>query len=224
MNRKKNILVVSPHADDEVLGAGGYIRKQVKKGNKVDLVLCGVGGIKHAHLEIAAQIHERIEEAKESSGILGIHSIKILFEGMDMKLDTIPMMEIVTELDRVLEKVKYDVVLIPYPSHNHDHEVMFKACWAALRQKSDSHTVPLVASYEYGYSHWTYEPVFGGKMYVDITKYLNKKIEAFQQYKSQIREYPSPVSPKGITDLAEKRGFECGCKYAELFYLHRLVE
>ena len=31
----KKILVVSPHADDEVLGAGGTILKHVQEGDKV---------------------------------------------------------------------------------------------------------------------------------------------------------------------------------------------
>ena len=37
----RNILVVAPHADDEVLGVGGTILKHIELGDCVHIVVCG---------------------------------------------------------------------------------------------------------------------------------------------------------------------------------------
>ena len=36
----KKILIVSPHPDDETLGAGGFIKKLVENDNIVNVPLC----------------------------------------------------------------------------------------------------------------------------------------------------------------------------------------
>ena len=41
---QKTIMVIAPHADDEVLGCGGYLLHQVKEGARVVVVLGTIGG------------------------------------------------------------------------------------------------------------------------------------------------------------------------------------
>ena len=43
-------------------------------------------------------------------------------------------------------------------------------------------------------------------------------------YKMELRKYPHSRSIKAIEALASFRGVSCGVKYAEGFYLNRLVE
>ncbi len=40
-----NMLIVAPHADDEVLGCGGLIAKRAKAGWRVHVVIAAAGGI-----------------------------------------------------------------------------------------------------------------------------------------------------------------------------------
>ena len=37
---KKNILIISPHADDEILGCGGFISKYSKQNYQINVVPC----------------------------------------------------------------------------------------------------------------------------------------------------------------------------------------
>ena len=39
-SNKKNIVVVAPHADDEILGCGGTIAKHIKLGHQVHIIIC----------------------------------------------------------------------------------------------------------------------------------------------------------------------------------------
>ena len=52
---------------------------------------------------------------------------------------------------------------------------------------------------------------------------LEKKIEAFEAYKSESREYPHPRSPYGISTYAKYRGFQAGVELAEAFCIMREV-
>ena len=51
-----------------------------------------------------------------------------------------------------------------------------------------------------------------------------EKIRAFEQYETEIREYPHPRSKEGIRILAQYRGLECGKKFSEAFILVRKIK
>ena len=53
---------------------------------------------------------------------------------------------------------------------------------------------------------------------------LNIKIEALLKYKSEIRDYPFPRSPEGISAFARYRGIQSGNEFAEAFRIIRSIE
>ena len=64
-NQQKTIMVIAPHADDEILGCGGYLLHQVKNGARVVVVLGTIGGINERQnfemrLAEAKQVHEQL--------------------------------------------------------------------------------------------------------------------------------------------------------------------
>ncbi len=59
--------------------------------------------------------------------------------------------------------------------------------------------------------------------YVDITDYLDIKINALSLYQSQIREDPHALSLENVRRLAELRGREIYVKSAEVFVCRRFV-
>lgn len=211
------ILVIAPHADDEVLGCGGLIAKQAARGDEIHLVIMAIGGLRQRHLNSAPTAEERWAEVLEVANILGLTKVQALYEGMDMRMDTVPQVELVSSIDAILDREDYDEVYLPCPSHNHDHEAVSQASLAALRPAA--HVTPgLIAQYEYYYG-WAQPSMPGGKMYVDISAYIEVKERALQAYKSQIRPGPHPASLDAIRALALMRGLEARFKFAELFYL-----
>ena len=52
----------------------------------------------------------------------------------------------------------------------------------------------------------------------------NEKIDLIKFYKKELRNYPHSRSLNGIKSLASVRGISCGVKFAESFYINRLVE
>ena len=221
---KKNILVISPHADDEVIGCGGMIAMASDLGHKVIIVILATGGIKHCHLSTEATLKKRIAEIEKASELLGVASFEVLFPGKDMQLEGIARLDIVSKLDDVIGRETFHEFYIPEPSHNLDHKITYEASMAALRPGLSVSNKALIATYESTTANWFGCTPENGRYYLDISEKLNLKLNALKEYKSQIREYPHPVSTKAVSRLAAFRGAECGAESAELFIIKKLVK
>ena len=60
---------------------------------------------------------------------------------------------------------------------------------------------------------------FHPNVFVDISDYLNKKIETMNIYESEIDDFPFPRSEKIMRSLAALRGSQSGYEAAEAFEL-----
>ncbi|MGP4082434.1 PIG-L deacetylase family protein [Pseudalkalibacillus sp. R45] len=221
-NGNERILVIAPHADDEVLGCGGLIDKARKYDNEVKVLIGSVGDIHFQHKDDGV-IHSetRKMELKEALAHLGCEDYEILFEDKESAMDTIPMNQIVSKLDRVLRKMEPTIVFIPYPSYHQDHQVLFQASMASLRPVP-KRSPKLIAMYEYPMIVWQYPKVNDvGELYLDITDSIDRKVEAFCKHQSQIRTADHLISPENIKRWAAKRGMETGVGYAEKYHLIR---
>jgi LmbE family N-acetylglucosaminyl deacetylase len=210
----KRILVIAPHADDEVLGCGGYLLHQRHALKKV--VVGTIGG-----MDVRQDFKVRKEEFE-----LVCHKLEAagswLFENMDAMLDTIPSRELITSLDYEIDRYRPDEIFINYRSHHQDHAKMYECAMASLRLR-EGYRPKFVALYEYPFITNETEEVDGGKAYHDITDVINEKVHLFNLYRSQVRKAPSPLNEEGIKSLAHVRGMECGVKFAEKFYIQKMM-
>lgn len=214
MDAKKKILVIAPHADDEVLGCGGYLLSESKRGSEIHIVLGTVGG------QDKRQCYPiRIAEFKSVCDALNAQG-RVLFDNKDAIMDTLPDREIISKLDSIVDSLRPDEIFINCTSHHQDHRKLYHAAMASMRMR-EGYRPKMVALYEYP----CLEPgeiVDGGRCYHDITGLIDEKKSLMRLYPSQIRKAPSPINEEGIEDLASMRGRECGCKYAELFYIQKM--
>jgi LmbE family N-acetylglucosaminyl deacetylase len=210
MVKDTNILVIAPHADDEAFGCGGTIAKWTSEGSTAKLVVMGVGIGKPDEL--------RFHECMKASGILGFYHTTQLFPKEDASLDTIPQKIIVQQLDEILDNDRYNYVFIPCPSHHKDHKVTYEASMAALRL--GAHPSCNVLMYEYPYPDYS---ISGGKFYVDISKTINKKLQAIAAYQSCIKKYPHPASSEAAENVATMRGMAIQVRYAEMFHVIQMI-
>ena len=59
--------------------------------------------------------------------------------------------------------------------------------------------------------------VFKPNVFIDISSFLEKKIEIMKIYESELGEHPFPRSEKNIRSLAILRGSQSGYKASEAF-------
>lgn len=212
----KKILIISPHADDEILGCGGYILSELAKGSKIRIVIGAVGGTINQARNMRCAELDAVKSALD-----GVEYYVMRYD-LDARLDTIPAFDITSIIDKHIAEFKPDEFFVNYPSHHQDHVKVYDCAMAALRLK-DTYMPPLVALYEYPYILNHCEIINGGRWYHDISKHLDRKCELFEMYKSQVKPAPSPLNRAGIETLARTRGFECGLQYAEMFYIQKLM-
>ena len=210
------ILVIAPHPDDEVLGMGGTIKKLSPKNNITLLIMTDGASAQYSDKKM---IKVRKESCKKSSKILGISEIKFL-NFKDMKLDSVPQLEINQEIEKIIKKIQPKIVFTsPKNDLNRDHGVTFNSTLVATRPSSSG--VKKVFSYELpGYTKKPFSP----NHYENITKQFVHKIKAFKMYKSEIMKFPHPRSIESIENLAVYRGIQAGIAKAESFELIRNIE
>ena len=210
-----NILVLAPHPDDESIGMGGTIKKLSKKNN---IHLCVLTDGASAQYKDKKMILERRNACKKSGKILGISNYTFL-DFPDMKLDSVPHLEINRELEKIIKKINPKIV---YTTSRHDinkdHQKVFESTLVVTRPQSSS--VKQVFSYETdGITISRFSP----NVFEDISKEFEYKIKSFRMYKSEIRAFPHPRSLKAIENLAIRRGVESGTTKAEAFELIRSI-
>jgi len=211
-----NVLVIAAHPDDEVLGMGGTIKKLTKKGNTVDLCVVSEGAT--AQYKDKKMIEVRKKSCIKSGAILGISNFHFL-EFPDMRLDSVPHLEINKQLERVIRKYKpYVVYTTPNNDLNKDHQIVFESTIVATRPHVSS--VKHVLCYEIpGMVNSPFVPT----VYEDVSKEFSIKLKACKMYKSEMNKFPHPRSIKSLEVLAHTRGYESGLKLAEAFRLIRSI-
>lgn len=220
----KSLMVLSPHADDAELGCGGYIRRVVQGGGEVMVVLATVGPIEFLHLKRIVSSDERMAEFMASMEVLGVQHTRLLSEGVDSKLNTLPQGDMVKALDQLQNEFKPQAVLIPLPSAHQDHRYCWEVGVATTRPSWAKHQPAMVGAYEYPLSSWgdgATHSSFTGGMYVDITPVWDTKLWALSKYTTQMRSMGELLSEGGVEALAKLRGVESGFFYAELIHVLR---
>ncbi len=122
-------LVVVAHPDDEVLGAGGVIYKWSQVSEVYVCILSAQVNVR----TFRPNDEELNCDIKESTEVLGV---KKVFSGNfpNIKLNTVPHLELVQFIEKVILETTPDVVITHHPSDlNNDHLHTSLAC----RKRSD---------------------------------------------------------------------------------------
>ena len=225
--KNARLLVIAPHADDEVLGCGGLISKIKSVGGKVFVLIFNVGSIEKYNNKKFTDLRKK--EAAAAMKFLKVDKYDTIFDSPNDNryLDAKPLHELISKIETEskvsLAKIKPTIVAIPsINSHHQDHIHIFKACIAALRPLNKP-IADVVISYEAPeHSRWSASGVFQPNLYIDIEKHLTRKISAFYKYKSQVRA--GGRDKHTIKNHAEYRGKEVGRKACEAYFVHRLIK
>ena len=202
--KNERLLVISPHADDEVLGCGGLISKVKKDGGKVYVLIFNVGSVIRTNEKDATEIWKK--ETKNAMNFLKVDKYEAVFDSSNDNryLDSKPLHDLIKIIESdskvSLDKVKPTMVAIPTNhSHHQDHVQVFNACIAALRPMRTP-MPKMVLSYEAPeHSRWSTTGAFEPNFFLNIEKHLDTKIKAFYKYKSQVR--PNHRDKTSITSL-----------------------
>ncbi len=219
----KNILVIAPHPDDEVLGCGATMAKYASAGHKVFVLVATRGSNK---LYADDRIENVRNEALNAHKILGVTKTYFL-DFPAPELDTIPLYIISGEFSKVITDVNAEILFLPHRGDIHnDHKVVFDAGLVAARPVQNC-SVKEIYTYEtVSETEWAMpmgSEVFIPNVYENVTAFFELKSKAFSCFKSQLREFPNPRSIKNLLALANYRGATVGFEIAEAFFQVRRI-
>jgi len=206
------ILVIAAHPDDEILGCGGTVALHTRRGDRVTAVIAcegeslryGPGGVGQA------------EHTRRAAAELGVEDVRPLGFA-DQRLDTIPLTDIITPLEKVIHEVRPRIVYCQWGGDiNRDHELLFKAALVATRPTEES--LATVYAFDTASStEWGYPRTFVPDTWVEISKTLDRKIAAMACYESEVRPYPHPRSLEALRHRARAWGNQHCMDAAEVF-------
>tara|TARA_B100000315_G_C14570923_1_gene585450 strand:+ start:1922 stop:2581 length:660 start_codon:yes stop_codon:yes gene_type:complete len=213
------VFVVAPHMDDEVLGVGGTILKHLDAGDRVKV--CFLCHRKYGNRFDSAKNEVEVRHSLAAKAILDYQEV-VHLNLEDERLDD-AVHKIIEPLQKEAAEFDPDITYIPFIDNNQDHRAAFEACIVVFR--------PFASNYK---SLMTYEvlsstdqspPIqpflFSPNYYVDISPFLERKIEAMELYETERREWPHPRSPEAVNVMAKKRGMEVNLNAAEAFMILR---
>jgi len=225
----KRAMIVAPHADDEVLGAGGLIARLTAMRWHVEVLFVTVSGYSSVARGDTSKTVARRAEAEAALAALGVSDYRVLFEGEDnhLRLDTVPRADIIGFIESGIVDTKPSLAVVPCVGHYHqDHQATSQACIAALRPQPAGNLtfVDTVLAYGHTGAGWggaQFE--FNPNTFINITETIEQKLESLACYKSQICNPPHARSLEAIRTWHAGLGTYAGVAYAEAFECLRLT-
>lgn len=202
-----NIVVLSPHMDDETLCLGGTISKWVANGDSVLVVNVFNDSTVCNGRMVSAE--ERRAEFQSVLAVLGCSGVCLESTRGHEDSGVCPVGPVIGEVETILNRFNANVVLFPSVTEHQDHAFVSKLGDVLMRASGNSRREYL----EYPMPYRGLDNVLNG-LYVDVTDYVDNKLKALSMYESQVRNN-GVISDKVIL---------FGKMYGEIFGTGRVYE
>ena len=223
IDRIERAMVIAPHPDDEVLGCGGTIARLTALGRVVEVVVVTRGMAPRFNPAHAEQVRD---EALRAHSVLGVSRTRFL-DFPAAGLDQIACADLNQAVVTVVSDMRPDTLFLPFLGDLHfDHKLVFDAAMVAARPQGNDFPERIFAYETVSETNWSapyVAPSFQPNVFVDISDYLDMKLEAFGCFSSQVRAFPNERSIETLRALAMVRGSCVSCAAAEAFTLIREV-
>ncbi|MDD5254110.1 MAG: PIG-L family deacetylase [Candidatus Nanoarchaeia archaeon] len=207
--KKEVIFIVCAHSDDEAAGMGGTIFKYIDENKQLIKIIFSFGEQSHPHLKEEHTKRVRINETIKLEKKLGI---KTYFLGIkDFKIkEEISSIKLKDKLGNLIKKYKPKQIFMTSLNDIHrDHRAVAKITLDTAKKIGYDGEI-------YTYEVWAPRKENRPHIYVDISKYQNKKANLLKSFVSQ-RFYTYPLL---LLYLIKSRfyGKKINAKFAERFY------
>jgi len=219
------VLVIAVHPDDETLGCGGTLLKHKDSGDEIHWLI--TTEIKESDGFDKIKVTMRANEINSVASFFNFDSVNRL-RVSTTKIDEISISYLIDQLSSVINKVEPNIIYLPFRGDVHsDHKHIFDAaysCTKSFRYPFINQIYMMETLSETEFALSIKEESFVPNVFVDISPYIGKKVEAMNIYKGEMGIHPFPRSEKNIKAISTFRGATAGCEYAESFMLLKEIK
>ena len=218
----KRHLVIAPHPDDETLGCGGTLLRARAEGDEIFWLI--VTSISEDEGFTIERVENRSLEINKVSEAYGFNdTIQLQFP--TSMLDSVPIKELVTAIGNATKKIAPTDIYLPHRRDAHtDHSVVFDAAISVskwFRYDTVERTYVYETQSETDFDIAPDSSGFRPNVFVDISRYIEQKVQIAGIFESEFSTHPFPRSFDGMRALAILRGAASGFRAAEAFMLIR---
>jgi len=207
MIRTKRKLIIAPHVDDEVLGMGGLL------DNSTHVLHLGLAA-NQRHGDTFFSREERIAEWSLVQNETGCSS-----HLLDFPVNKYSFSDLITPIEQEINNYRPDIVFIPTPSYNQDHQAVYKASIVATRPHDVNHCPSSVLAYIQPQDIWpSLSSSNAPSVYIPVD--IDRHIFLYTLLSSQIRSYRSAELIRAQLRIF---GSNINTPYALGFVPHRLT-
>lgn len=219
------VLVVAAHPDDEVLGLGGTMLKHIQNNDEVYwLIITNISEQQGFKKEVVERRQKEIEIISNKIGFK--KTFKLDYPTMQLSSETL--ISLIPEVSKIILEVQPETIYTMNRSDAHsDHRIIFDAiasCTKSFRYPFVKKFLMYETLSETEFAPSVPEKAFIPNYYVDISPFIDEKIELMKIYVSEIGDHPFPRSARNIKALGTYRGAFAGVEYAEAFQLIHQID
>ena len=212
------VLAITCHPDDMEIACAGTLLKCKDRGDRVVVCHLSSGNLGHEIIDPETLAKMRAEEAKDSGALAGFEVMWGGFDDIEIYSDNKESRDKVVD---VIRRVDPDFIITHAPNdYMPDHTAVSRLVFDASFSATVPHYKTSVDKPARLVPIYYMEPLMGLDFtpteYVDISDYMEKKIDMLNCHKSQIvwmREHDGIDFPDMIKTSSKYRGFQ----YAEAF-------
>lgn len=214
------VVVFSAHPDDETLGVGGILLRHIERGDEVywALFTYRTPWMEEEMVSFRKGVVDKVKKMYPFSDVF-------IGDFPATTLSDIPEGKLISFTAEVISQVKPDIVYTVSPFDVHtDHEAVFTAVMVATKPPSRTeevyvYEIPSSTNWSPPFRSSGYMP----QVYVDITPYIDRKLEILSLFEDQIFPYPHARSLDAVRAYAMMRGSSVGVAYAETLMPVRVI-
>lgn len=216
-------LVIAPHPDDEILGCGGTMARLRDMGRDVHVAIVTRGMPPHFEADAVEAVRAEARAAHACLGVSETHYLDL----PAAELDRVPHRDLNRAVAELVTRVAPDTLILPFVGDIHlDHQLIFTSGLVAARPRTAAFPLRIWCYETLSETNWYapyVTPGFSPNLFVDISDHLERKLEAFDCYRSQVQAFPNERSVESLRALAALRGSTVHRRAAEAFVLVREV-
>ena len=214
----KKILFVAPHPDDESFGCAGSILKHSAEGDEIYWLIVTSGTREDGNSpEVIMNMEAQVARVNEFYGFNDHRRLQFA----STRLDAVPMRELVSAINDYINEVQPHTVYVNFKHDVHtDHKSVFDAVWScskSFRNPFIKRVLVYETLSETEFSDPADGVAFQPNTFIDISHFLERKLEVLNFYKSELQTPPFPRSLENVASLAKLRGSTVNVDAAEAF-------